>query len=130
MFFQVNTLHQHGMLTLSTKKSKTIQLHDASKFQVSKTTETRATSTIYNSSFPTSAITLSSLSQTKAYYILHKKQTITFKAIQTTEQYPSNKLVKLSAVSKHCIGPVAISFILSRVQSLHVANVSWPLLSI
>ena len=56
-FFQVNTLHQHGMLTLSTKKSKTIQSHDVSKFQVSKTTETRAMSKICNSSFPTSAIT-------------------------------------------------------------------------
>lgn len=57
-FFQVNSLHQHGMLSLSTKKNKTIHLHDASKFQVSKTTETRPRlSSPYNSSIPPSAIT-------------------------------------------------------------------------
>ena len=115
-FFQVNTLHQHGMLTLSTKKSKTIQLQDASKFQVSKTTETRATSTSINLLFQ--LLPLHKVHWAKLKLIIYFiKQTITFKAIQTTEHYPSNKLVKLSAVSKHCIGPSNSGNILYSKQS-------------
>lgn len=48
-----------------------------------------------------SVTTEGSLNQTKDYYIFHKKQPMTFKAIQTTERNPQGQLVPHSAASDY-----------------------------